>query len=260
MKHFSIERKRRKIHFAAVLFFMFGTLFWIGKSTMLTAAPDWKQQEGADNAQGDQKKTGKTDTTGKAPVYGAIGNLDDKYSMDIDGDGTSDITIPEADLIEVSVTPSIVVNVYRKEAGPGEEEVVTSTSAEGIIRNQNAHNCLKVSIDGLEALDENAGKIKITDELDQNAENGLSLSIYAKKAASNAFALPGEGLGTETKSLANTAQEPPVPVTLGIMSEKGGDASFGIYQLSADCRGAFVDKYKDLPITYQAVYKFTIEN
>lgn len=262
MKHFSRERIRKKIQTTAVFIVVCGTVLWTVKSVSAAAAPDWNHQSGADNAQSDQKKTGKTDTTGEAFVYGAIGNLDDKYSMDIDGDGTADITVPEADLIEVTVTPSIVVNVCRKEAGPGETEVVTSSSAEGVIQNQNAHNRLKVSIDGLEALNENAEKIKITDELDQNAENGLSLGVYAKETTNNAFAMPeaGDGLGAETRSLANTAQEPPVPVTLGTLSEKGGDSSFGIYLLKADCRGAFVDKYKDLPITYQAVYKFTIEN
>lgn len=252
-----MKNRKRKIQTTAAFLTLCGILY---TGFPVSAAPNWSSEGGADNAQGDQRKTGKTDTAGEAPVYGAIGNLDDQYSMDIDGDGNADITIPEADLIEVSVTPSIAVNVYPEKAEAGGEEVIICTSAEGSIENQNANNCLKVTLAALEAKDANAGLIKVTEELDQNAENGLSLSVYGKAAEDNAFTQPGESLGTTPVSLANTAQDPPVPVSLGTLSEKTGASPCGIYLLKADCRKAFLDKYKDQPITYRAVYKFTIEN
>lgn len=254
MRNRTLEKKRQ----TAAVFLALCTIITTAIPTL--AAPVWSGKGGADNIQGDKSQTGKTDTTGEAPVYGAIGNLDDRYSMDIDGDGNADITIPKGDLIEVSVTPSMVVNIYPEKAQDGKEAAIISTSAEGSIENQNTNNRLKVSLDGLEARDENAGQIKVTDETVQNAENGLSLSIYGKTEDNNAFIMTGECLGTNPVSLANAAQDPPVPIILGTLSEKGGAAPSGIYLLKGDCRPEFVEKYKDQPITYRAVYKFTIEN
>ena len=224
------------------------------------ASPEWNTQEGADNAQGDQKKTGKTQSEAQVPVHGAIGNLDDRYSMDIDGDGTADITIPEADLIEVTVTPSVLVNVYRKEANSGEDIRIASTSAEGIIKNENKYNKLKVSFAGLEPLNEHAGNVTVTEELDQNASDNLSLSIYAEDTAGNAFTKSSDGIKDQILPLANITQTPPVPITMGTLTEKGGQTPSGRYRFKANCRSAFVDKYKDQMLTYKAVYKFTIEN
>ena len=219
-------------------------------SLPVSAAPQWKQTEGAQNAQGDKKTNGKADTTGEIPVYGAIGNMDENSSMDIDGDGKADITIPKADLIEVSVTPTVVVNVYL------DEGVVTTDSAEGVITNKNPDNQLDVTLSELSARDDHAKQIKITNEVDLNAEDGLNLSLYASESPYNAFYL---NLGKQEISLANTAQTPPVPVPLGTLTEKGGDAVSGTYLFKADCREPFINKYKDLPITYQAVYKFAIK-
>lgn len=211
---------------------------------------------GGFNSQEDQEMTGKSDTETKVPVYGAIGNLDGSHSMDIDGDGTADITLPEADLIEVSVTPSATVNVFR-----GEEGTIQSVSAESTIKNLNADNRLKVSLESLEAANNAAKQIKITENPDQNKENGLNLSIYAKADTNNAFARKGQGeaLGQNTIALANTAKSSPVPVTLGTLSEKGGAASSGTFLFKADCRNAFIEKYQGEPVTYQAVFKFTIQ-
>lgn len=224
----------------------------------VSAAPGWNTEEGSENTQGDQKKTGKNETDGEATVYGAIGNLDDKYSMDIDGDGTADVTIPQADLIEVAVTPSVVVNIYLKPTDTGEK--VQTKSSEGTIQNQNLHNSLKVSLQTLEGQNNNTGQIKVTDDLEQNAEDGLSLSIYAQDVSGNAFAVEGETLGTTSTSLANTAQNPPVPITLGTLSPKGESLSYGTYLFQSDCRRQFIEKYENKPITYKAVYKFTIQN
>lgn len=258
MRKRTFPGKRRNSVKTSAVFFALCCVFIFCHLLPLSAAPSWKQQgEGTGNAQGDQKQTGKSDGAGEAPVYGAIGSLDDKFSMDIDGDGTADVTIPEADLIEVSVTPSIVVNVYPQK--PGGEEVM-SNSAEGIIKNENAYNRLKVSLGGLVAQDENAEQITVTDELDKHTENGLSLFIYAEDSGENAFLKEGESLGSQVISLTNTAQEPAVPITLGTLSEKGSSLAAGTYLFQADCRSAFLEKYKDLPITYKAIYKFTIEN
>lgn len=219
-------------------------------SLQVSAAPQWKQTEGAENTQGDKKTSGKADTTGEIPVYGAIGNMDENSSMDIDGDGTADLTIPRADLIEVSVTPTVAVNVYMKEG------TVVTDSAEGVLANKNSDNQLEVTLTELTARDDNAKKIKITKELDLNAEDGLDLSIYAPESPYNAFYFT---LGNREVSLANTAQNPPVQIPLGTLTEKGGDATSGTYLFKADCRESFINKYKDLPITYEAVYKFTIK-
>lgn len=206
--------------------------------------------------QADREETGKSDTIAEVPVYGAIGNLDDSHSMDIDGDGIPDITLPEADLIEVSVTPAVAVNIFRSPEGK-----IESVSAESTIKNLNANNRLKVSMVSLEAGNDASKQIQITGDPDKDKENGLNLSIYAKADSQNAFAQAGqgEGLGADTIALYNTAKSSPVPVTLGTLSQKGGDTPFGTFLFKADCRNAFINKYQGLPVTYQAVYKFTIQ-
>lgn len=231
------------------------------------AAPEWKKQGTGNNPQGDQRKTGKTDGSGDVPVYGAIGNLDNNRSMDIDGDGTPDITLPEADIIEVSVCPSVLVNLHRDEEIPenlgmgivGVPEKISSTSAKGTIQNQNSHNKLTVSMAALEPQDANAKAVTVTDELDSHANNGLSLSLYADNEASNAFAKSSGSIGSQVLSLANTAANPPVALTLGILSEKGTTLQGGSYRFKADCRSAFVDRYKDKSLKYKAIFKFTIK-
>lgn len=250
-------KKKKNIIRAAAMLLTLGCAFTV---LPVSAEVNWNKQEGAENAQGDQKKTGKTETTGEVPVYGAIGNLDEKFSMDIDGDGISDVTIPEADLIEVSVTPSVVVNVFFQKTSPGEEEAVTSTSAEGIIANKNTYNQLKVSLTGLEPEDDNAKTIQISDDLSTDPEAKLSLSIYAEDTIGNAFTKGTDSIGKEIISLANAAQTPPIPVSLGTITPKGGATPTGTYLFKANCASEFANKYKDQAITYKAVYKFTIQN
>lgn len=212
----------------------------------IDAAGTWIGQE-------NQDKTGKSDTAAEIPVYGAIGSPKNG-AMDIDGDGTADITLPEADLIEVSVTPAVAVNVYR-------DKTVKSVSAKCTIKNLNADNKLKVTMESLVAGNNTAKQIRITEDLNRYKEDGLNLSIYAKTDSRNAFAGSGQGksLGQRAAGLAGTAKSSPVPITLGTLSEKGGRTPSGTYLFKADCKNAFIEKYQGRAINFQAIYKFTIQ-
>lgn len=226
------------------------------------ATPQWHEKGGEENPQGDQRTTGKTEKNADVPVYGAIGNLDDNYAMDIDGDGNADITLPEADLIEVTVTPYVLVNVYRKEPGSGGDGDSVSTSARGVVKNENAHNKIKVELAKLEPRNEEARAVKITEQLDSAPADNLSLKVYSEDARGNAFTRINGGISDQVLSLTNITQEPPVPITLGFLQPKlgePGEASSGTYQFAADCRGAFIDHYEDKTLSYEAIYRFSID-
>lgn len=267
-----------------------------------TESPEtWKQQgatlgqdpaSGQTNTQGDKKATGKADVSGgtgdganenaNSAVYGAIGNLTEG-GLDVNGDGVADVTVPESDVINVWVTPTVEVLITRISNSSGVS--IQTMSAKCLIRNMNEKNKVKVDLMGLDPGDDsNAKQINLTDTITSGTgtENNLKMTVTADAVNTNAFWQSSTG-GIGRKAVDDRTALSNLPggknwgdgttrstssVTLGTLQELGNENGWdrGIFLYDAACSDEFYTAWKPASetdysktIVFRAVYKFTIQ-